>query len=82
MATELRTEIARNYDAFQRGLATMLATERNRYALLRHGAVVGFHDRPGDADADGVKRFPDGIYSIQQVTDEPVELGVYANAAD
>ena len=44
--------------------------------------MIGFYDRPGDADADGARRFPDELYSIQQVTDEPVELGLYANAAD
>ena len=80
--TELRTEIARNFDAFQRTLTTILPMQRNRFALLRHGAVVGFFDRPGAADAAGSAQFNDGLYSIQQVTDEPVELGLYANAAD
>ncbi|MEI9927623.1 MAG: hypothetical protein WDN44_07845 [Sphingomonas sp.] len=79
---ELRAEIARNFDAFQRTLAALLPLQRNRFALLRHGSVVAFFDRPGAADAAGASRFADGLYSIQQVTDEPVELGLYANAAD
>lgn len=78
----LQTEIAHNFDAFQRTLAALLPLQKNRFALLRHGKVVSFFDRPGAADADGARRFSDGIYSIQQVTDEPVDLGLYANAAD
>lgn len=79
---ELRAEIARNFEAFQRTLAVIPPMHRNRFALLRHGAIVDFYDTPGDADDAGTRRFEDGFYSIQQVTDEPVELGLYANAAD
>ena len=82
MSAELKAEIARNFDAFQRGLAAILSTQQNRFALLRHGAIVAFFDKPGAADAAGAAQFADGLYSIQQVTDEPVELGLYANAAD
>lgn len=80
--SELRAEIARNFDAFQRTLAAILPMQRNRFALLRHGAVTGFFDDAGAADIAGAAKFSDGLYSIQQVTDEPVELGLYANAAD
>lgn len=78
----LRAEIQVNYDAFQRALATLLPDQRNQYALLRHGRAVDFFGRPGEADLVGTQRFTDGLYSIQQVTDESVELGVYENVAD
>lgn len=81
-ADALRAEIQVNYDAFQRALATLLPGQQNRYALLRHGEVIDFFARPGQADLAGSQRFADGLYSIQQVIDEPVELGVYANVAD
>lgn len=79
---ELRSEIAKNFDSFQRTLAAILPSQRNRFALLRHGAIVDFFDTPGGADDAGNARFSDGLYSIQQVTEEPVELGLYANAAN
>lgn len=82
MEAQLRAEIARNFDAFQRSLAAILPTQQNRFALLRDGSIIGFFDKAGAADAAGAARFADGIYSIQQVTNEPVELGLYANAAD
>ncbi|SFJ87267.1 hypothetical protein SAMN03159338_2623 [Sphingomonas sp. NFR04] len=80
--SELRAEIAKNFDSFQRTLGTILPLQHNRFALLRHAEIVDFFDTPGAADNSGAARFPDGLYSIQQVTEEPVELGLYANAAN
>lgn len=75
-----RQEIERNYDVFQRSLRAYLETQRDRFALMRGGQVLGFFDTPDHADMTGAARFADRIYSIQQVTDEPVQLGIYANA--
>jgi hypothetical protein len=78
----LRSEIARNFDAFQRTLSVILPAHQDRFALLRHGMIVDFYNTPGAADGAGSAKFSDGLYSIQQVTEEPVGLGLYANAAD
>lgn len=75
----LRAEIEANYDFFQRSLGTLLATHHGQYALLKSRSVVGFYDDPFEADVAGERAFPDKLYSIQQVTAEPVELGIYAN---
>ena len=78
----LSEEIARNFDHLQRSLATLLPLHESEFALLRHGAVVGFFDDAGAADRAGMDRFSDRIYSIQQITDEPIELGFYAATLD
>lgn len=80
--TAQQNEVSRNFDYFQRMLALYLPIHRQQFALLRDAAVIGFFDDVGDADDAGASRFADGLYSIQQVTAEPVELGVYANAVD
>lgn len=77
-----RRQIMGNYDAFQRALATCLPKHAGEYALLRDREVVDFFSSPGSADQAGLSRFPDGLYSIQLVTSEPVELGLYANTPD
>ena len=74
-----RTEIEANYDFFQRSLAGLIASHRGKYALLKSRAVVGFYEDPFEADKAGEAKFPNQLYSIQQVTAEPVELGIYAN---
>ena len=80
MPDPLADEIARNFDFFQRTLPTHLRAHAGEYALIKGQRVHGYFATPGDADREGWSQFKDGLYSIQQVTPEPVELGVYANA--
>lgn len=74
-----RREVDVNYDAFMRILATLLPHHRDRYALMRDGAVVEIFDKPGDANVHGIGRYPDEIFSIQEVTDEPLDLGFWSH---
>ncbi|HEX8624127.1 MAG TPA: hypothetical protein VF782_03520 [Allosphingosinicella sp.] len=80
-AQTLSQEVDANFDFFQRRLAEFLECEAGKFALLRHRAVIGFYPDPGTADQVGHIKFPDGLYSIQEVTDEPVNLGLYSNAS-
>ena len=82
MDDALQREIARNFDWFQRTLADHLRAHAGEYALLKNGRVHGYFPTIGEADRIGWTRFTDRLYSIQQVTPEPVELGLYANAGD
>lgn len=73
-------EVDRNYDFFQRNVSTFLVDHADEYALLRDAAVVGFFKSiraAGDAADD---LFADGIYSIQEVTIEPIDLGIFSHA--
>lgn len=76
-----KQEVDRNYDAFVRVLATLLPEHRDQFALMRDGKIVGFFVKPGEANRAGVERFPDGIFSIQEVTDEPIDLGFWSHVA-
>lgn len=75
-----RMEVDRNYDAFMKVLGSILADHRDQNALMKDGRIVGYFDRPGDAYRAGLVRFPDGIFSIQEVTDEPIHLGYWSHA--
>jgi len=74
-------EVDQNYDAFQRALGSILSEHRNQFALMRNRAIIGFFDKPGQAYRDGKLRFSDGIFSIQEVTDEPIDLGFLSHVA-
>ena len=82
MEPALRHEISSNFDYFQRTLAEHLRAHAGEYVLLRQRRVHGYFASVEEADHEGWTRFPDQLYSIQQVTPEPVDLGIYANAAD
>ena len=74
-----REEIDRNYDAFMGMLGSILDEHRDQHALMKDGRIVGYFDKPGDAYRTGVERFTDGIFSIQEVTDEPLDLGFWSH---
>jgi len=76
-----KVEVDRNYDVFTRKLASLLPDHRDEFALMRDGTIIDFFVKPGDANRAGVERFPDGIFSIQEVTDEPIDLGFWSHVA-
>jgi hypothetical protein len=78
--TTIRTEIDGNFDAFQRQLRASLAIHPGEFALLRHGEIVDFFGDPGAALIAGNARFADRLFSIQEVSEEPVDLGVWSHA--
>jgi hypothetical protein len=76
-----KQEVDRNYDIFMRLLTSILEQHRDEYALMRNGEIVDFFVKPGDANRAGVDMFADGIFSIQEVTDEPIDLGFWSHVA-
>ncbi len=80
MTDELKIEVDRNYDFFQRRLSEFLAEHSGHYVLLKSERVVDFFSGAGDAYRAGLSLYPDRLFSIQKVTDEPVELGLMAVA--
>ena len=80
-AERQRQEVDRNYGAFTRMLGTILADHRDQLALMRDARIVGYYDTPRDALRAATEQFPDGIFSIQEVTDEPIDLGFWSHVA-
>jgi len=78
-AARQKIEVDQNYDAFVRILGSLLDAHRDQLALMRDGAVVGYFNTPREALRAASERFPDGIFSIQEVTDEPIDLGFWSH---
>ena len=74
-----RIEVDRNYDAFMRMLGTLLTEHRDQLALMRDGQIIGFYSTPREALEAGTEKFSDGVFSIQEVTDEPIDLGFWSH---
>jgi hypothetical protein len=73
-------EVDSNFAFFQRELSLLLTSERGKFALIRDCKIEGFFDTALDAQITGSKLFDDGLFSIQQVTDDAVDLGYYSHA--
>lgn len=76
-----KAEVDRNYDIFMRMLADLLLEHRDEYALMHDGRVVGFFEKPRELLETAEALFPDDVYSIQEVTDEPIDLGFWSHVA-
>lgn len=78
-AARQRAEVDRNYSAFTRILGAILPEHRDQLALMRDGAIVGYFATPLEALRAASEMFPDGIFSVQEVTDEPIDLGFWSH---
>ena len=74
-----KQEVDRNYDVFMRMLGDILPEHRDELALMRQGRIVGYYRTPREALVAASDLFPDGIFSIQEVTDEPIDLGFWSH---
>ncbi len=73
-------EIDSNYDAFQRVLVKHLKSHESEFALLRKGEIIAFFPTVSEAASEAAIRFQDQVYSIQQVVQDPIDLGFFTHA--
>jgi hypothetical protein len=79
-AAAQRREVDRNYDCFQRQLGAILREHEGQYALMRDGRIVGYFDSVRAALIEAANSYQDRIFSVQEVTAEPVDLGAFSHA--
>lgn len=80
MSTAIDLEIDRNMFAFQSQLAGLLDKHRGHFALLRDQQIVEIFESLRKAIDVAHQKFSDGKFSIQEVTDRPIDLGFFSHA--
>jgi len=80
MSDKTPTHVESNYLAFTKKLPEFVATRRGKFALMRNEEIVEFFDTAGDAYVAGKKLYSDGLFSIQEVIDTPINLGFFSYA--
>jgi hypothetical protein len=78
--TDAQREVDENYDEFRKLLPAIIGQHRDKYALMKNRKILGYFSTAQDAREAADSFVSDGIYSIQQVTDTPLNLGFYTNA--
>ena len=76
----IQEAVDRNYEAFKALLPDLIKTHLGKYALLREQAVVETFDTAGDAMKFAEAQFSDGLFSIQKITAQVVDLGYFSHA--
>jgi hypothetical protein len=80
MNVELTNEIDRNLIAFQTVVSGYLDKHRGWFAILRDQKIVEIEACLSDAIEKAHSRFADGRFSIQEITDRPIDLGFFSHA--
>ena len=73
-------EVDSNFVFFQTELPKLLPVHRGKFALIRDRKIEGFFDTALDAQTTGSKLFADDLFSIQEVTEDAVDLGCFSHA--
>ena len=79
---QLEREVDSNFDVFAHELAGLMPSHAGEYVLMRNGAMISFHPDANAALVAGRAKFLDGIFSIQEVTETPIDLGFFSHAVD
>lgn len=77
-----KAEVEANFRAFEADLPSLLVTDKGKYAAYRRGHLVAVFDSFSEADAYCDSQFDDGLFSIQEVAGEPLDLRWFRYGAD
>lgn len=75
---EQQKQVEANYEAFQKRLPDLLGSYRGKFALMRDREIIEFFDTARDAYIAGLLVYENEMFSLQEVNDEPVNLGWYS----
>ena len=71
-------EVDANYEAFKRQLPQLLDRHAGAFALTKNREIVNFFDTRGDAIKIGNMLYDDRIFSVHEVSNEIVDLGIFS----
>lgn len=73
--------VEQNFESFQRILPSLIGEHNGRYALMRDREVCAFFDTARDAMTAAGKLYEDDNFSVQCVTQQPINLGYWSSHA-
>lgn len=72
-------EIDGNFEVFKAELPKLMKKDAGKFVLLHHGKILEVCSSLRDAYRKGIERHKDHLFSIQEVTDTPVDLGYFSH---
>lgn len=75
-----QAEIDANYQVFLKMLPDLIEEHPGKFALMRHKKILDFFDTARDAMIYATRTYEDGIFSIQEITRDIVDLGWFSHA--
>lgn len=81
MSAQRKQEIEQNFRAFENYVSSLLPEHAGEFALLSGRQLIGVFPRAFEAMAAGHDRFGDGHFSVQRITNRPLDLGFLSYAS-
>ncbi|MEM8488296.1 MAG: hypothetical protein AAF564_22295 [Bacteroidota bacterium] len=75
-------EVEKNFQAFQELLPEIASVYQGKFAVMRDQTIDDYFDTMADAVKYGQAKYPDGLYSVQEVTRTVVDLGYFSHAGN
>ena len=72
-------QVELNFKVFQEKLPELLKTHKDKFALMKDGKIVEFYDTFKEADLAGLNKYKNDIFSIQEVTNKVIDLGLFSH---
>ena len=75
-------EVDKNFDAFQKKVKEdkLDNSSKGKFALMKNGKIIDYFNTWEDANKAGEIAYEDKLFSIQEVSDEIINLGYYSYA--
>ena len=68
-------EVDKNYDFFKTQISRLKSSHLKKFVLLHNREISDFFTSEDDAIKIGKEKYGEGGFSVQQVSDRPIELG-------
>ena len=72
-----KNEVEKNYEAFKKELPKLLKkkSQVGKFSIWSNQKLIKIYPTFSKAVEEAVKQFPKGNFSIQEITDKPIQLG-------
>ena len=74
-----KKQIKENFEVFMQKLPELLKTNKGEYVLMKDRKIIKCFKSLEEAHKKGAIDYEDGIFSIQEVKEMPVDLGWFSH---
>lgn len=75
LTEKIEKEVKENYIFFKENLSKLIEQHKDKFLIIRNKKIEDVCDTGEEAILKAKEKFPDEIYSIQQVGEKEVDLG-------
>ena len=76
---QMQEEVDRNYEAFKK--MEFDSDDKGKYALLKDAKLITILSSVEEAIRVGEEKYPDSLYSFQEIDAQPIDLGIWSHYA-